>query len=309
VVYLAAPKPHAGAPRDQVDRDRAGFDNLRVTVTSADGSQLGARDIRVAIFNRLVTVLTHTNGRSNLVRALYDSVQQWFPGTAVLASDDSVQPTELAQRMPVGPSMNWVPVPVDAGLSLARNTLVKAATTPFVYLMDDDFTLGPHSHLDVLLEVLQTSGFDIASAVIPQDIANFVHFRGFVQVVGKDLQLRPGDYGRVEGCLHVDFTPNVFMARRTSLMRSPWDDELKLGEHEDFFLRAKAAGMRVLSCDHVEITHNQDKWWDRSATKDAQYADRRTRVFEFFKKVLRKHKLQRLDSFGVIHAHLDENGK
>jgi hypothetical protein len=160
--------------------------------------------------------------------------------------------------------------------------------------------LGENSNLDVLLQVLHATGFDIASALIPADVEALVDFRGLVDATETDLRLRPGNKGQVHGCLHVEFTPNVFMGRRASLMRSPWDPELKLGEHEDFFLRAKEAGFRVLSCDYVEVVHMQDKWWVPSETNDTVYAERRRRVYEFMKRSLQKHGLQRLNSFGIV---------
>lgn len=277
-----------------------GIDTLALSLQLPDESLLASASVDVGVFNRLVTVMTHTNGRSRLVAGLYASIQERFPGTELLVSDDSAPGHEIDGRPPLGTYMRWVPVPADCGLSLARNTLVAAARTPYVYLLDDDFVLGENSHLDVLLQVLHATGFDIASALIPADVESLVDFRGLVDATETDLRLRPGNKGQVHGCLHVEFTPNVFMGRRASLMRSPWDPELKLGEHEDFFLRAKQAGFRVLSCDYVEVVHKQDKWWVPSETKDAVYADRRRRVYEFMKRSLQKHGLQRLNSFGII---------
>jgi hypothetical protein len=192
-----------------------------------------------------------------MVQSLYDSVQKWFPGTAVLASDGSQAADQIAS--PFGDCMSWVPVPPGAGVSLARNTLVKAATTPFVLLIDDDGKIGPLSHLDLLLEVLHTSGFEIAGAGPSQDAAGLVNSRKFGQAQDRHMQQQPKGRDRVEGCLHTDSIPQVFMARRAALLRSPWDPNLETGAHEDFTARAKAAGLRALSCDYVQVMQQQDK--------------------------------------------------
>jgi len=226
-------------------------DRLFVSVVAPSGRPLREANITVLLFNRLVTVLVHTSGRAPMIQSLYDSVQMWFPGTTVLASDGSQAAGQTAS--PLGDCMSWVTVPPGAGASLARNTLVMAATTPFVLVIDDDWKLGPLSHLDVLLEVLHTSGFDIAGAGSPQDAAGLINSREFDRAEGRHMQQPSRGHERVEGCLRTDTTPQVFMARRSALLRSAWDLDLKTGEHEDFSVRAKAAGLRALSCDYVQV--------------------------------------------------------
>jgi GT2 family glycosyltransferase len=282
---------------------------LTVSVQSGPSVMMRVR-VPVLVFPRLVTVVTHTAGRVPGIKAMYESVQRWYPGTRLIASDDSKRPDE-AMEQPVGPLQTWLRMPVDTGLAGGRNCLLEAVATPYVYLMDDDFTVQADSHLDLLLAALATSDFDIASAVIPQDIAAFVHFRGFINATADgDMRLRYGMYGRAAaGCAHVDFVPNVFMAKRAALLRSPWDAYFKLGEHEDFFVRAKEAGVRVLSCDHVNIHHNQFQWWrpsESNTEEESRYAQRRFRVYSFFVASLRKHGLKRLDSFGTIQQDLSK---
>jgi len=143
-----------------------GVDTVRVLLW-AGKKLVVVRRVPVMVFSRLVTVMTHTAGRVPGIKAMYDSLQRWFPGTRLLASDDSKQPNEQLEE-PVGPLQQWLRLPPDTGLAGARNALINAIFTPYVYLMDDDFTVQADSHLDLLLTALATSDFDIASAVIPQ---------------------------------------------------------------------------------------------------------------------------------------------
>lgn len=272
-------------------------DVLHIFVISGSfGSVIASTSLPILIFNRLVTFMTHTSGRKTHVQNMYESIQHWFPGTQLVASDDHMEgETQSLPAVPLGPQMRWIPVPLDCGLSFGRNTLLRAASTRFVQLLDDDFTLGPTSHLDRLLSILFKSKFHIASPVIfPTE-----KFRGLISTSDGDLNLEPGEHGAVEGCLHVDFVPNVFMGERLKLLDVGWDPELKLGEHEEFFLRAKEAGILVLSCDNIEVIHNQGK---AMATAGAAYAERRKRVFDFFRQALRKHGLKRLLLFGGVVA-------
>jgi glycosyltransferase involved in cell wall biosynthesis len=232
---------------------------------------------------------------------LYDSVQRWYPGTPVIVSDDS---QEFALAGWEAPFLRVFPLSYDSGLSFARNSLLREATTEYVFVIDDDFIFTQTSNLDVLLKLLESSPFDVAAAVIPADEELYkISFRGLLSTRGGTLELSAGSRGSSFGCLHVDFTPNVFLARRTVLLLLGWDPNLKLGEHEEFFLRAQAAGVRILSCSYAEVQHNQRLWWKEEAGAD-NYVEKRKRVYEFLQAALRKHNLQRLVSFGNLVTEL-----
>jgi GT2 family glycosyltransferase len=242
-------------------------------------------------------------GRADPVRKLFASVQRWYPGTPVIVSDDS---KEFALAGWEAPALRVLPLMFDGGLSFARNALLRAATTEYVFMIDDDFSIVQESNLDVLLKLLETSAsaFDVAATVIPADEALYnISFRGLLTTRDGTLELSPGNHGSRFGCLHVDFTPNVFLARQTVLLSLGWDPNLKLGEHEEFFLRAQAAGVRILSCSYAEVRHNQRLWWKEEAGTDP-YVEKRKRVYEFLRAALRKHNLHRLVSFGSLVTEL-----
>lgn len=232
---------------------------------------------------------------------LYASVQRWYPGTPVIVSDDSQESALTGWK---APALRILPLSFDCGLSFARNELLRAATTEYVFMIDDDFTFTQASNLDVLLKILEASSFDVAAAVIPADEELYkLSFRGLLTTRDGTLELSAGSHGSSFGCLHVDFTPNVFLARRTALLFSGWDPNLKLGEHEEFFFRAQAAGVRILSCSYAEVQHNQRLWWKEEAGTDP-YVEKRKRVYTFLQAALRKHNLRRLVSFGNIVTEL-----
>ena len=281
-------------------------DKLTIRLTSGHVERLLQESISILIFSRLVTVITHTHGRLGPVQRMYDSIQTWYPGTRLLVSDDGGN-NDVKSGFEA-PFASVIQLPFDAGLSAGRNTLVATATTPYVFLLDDDFTVSDATHLDYLLRVLEADApggrYHFASTVIPADVESFAfHFRGLMETHYGDLVLSPGSYGTAFGCTHVDFVPNVFMARRSTLKHVRWDPDLKLGEHEEFFLRAKKSGVRILSCDHAEVEHHQLTWWTGTPPlRDAAYVEKRKRVYEFFKLALRKAGLKRLVSFGSVMA-------
>lgn len=263
-----------------------------------------SRTVDVFVFHRLVTVITHTHGRVANVLELHDSVQKWFPGTAVIASEDTgaALPTEESHIFASGSAtLRWLRQPHDCGLSYARNTMMLLAPTPFVQLLDDDFTLDEQSHLDVLLERLLTNDdVAIAGPIIPADIAKGWHFQGLIKASNGALELARGNHGYVNGCDRVDYVPNVFLARKSMLLAvdGGWDPQLKLGEHEEFFWRLSKTGFGVLSCRFVGVTHNQFQWW--SAPRTQPYVKNRQRVYDYYGIALKKHNLSRLVSGGYV---------
>lgn len=140
--------------------------------------------------------------------------------------------------------------------------------------------------------------FDIAGGKNPVDEGKFgLDFCGIMKLKGKTLHLEPGIYGTHADCNHVDFVPNIFLGRTSTFKQKiQWDELLKLGEHEDFFLRAKELGVKTLTCPSVTFLHDQvDHWLKRD-----KYEVKRSRVYDFWRLSLRKHGLEKLSSFGRI---------
>lgn len=72
--------------------------------------------------------------------------------------------------------------------------------------------------------------------------------------------MRYGDYGPFSdfpACRAVDVVANFFIAKTEKIRALRWDGDLKLGEHQDFFLRAKQAGLKVATCSDVKVYHKQ----------------------------------------------------
>lgn len=253
--------------------------------------------ISLPIFHRLVTIVTHTHGRLEKVGELHKSVEKWFPGTQVIASDDSGGPVPN-----VTDTLTWLRLPSDAGLAAGRNALLRAAKTLYVQLLDDDFVLNAQSHLDLSAERLELfRHVGIVGAVIPADIAKGWRFQGVISASKGALILQRGNRGYLDGCDRVDYVPNVFMARRQAIIDAGgWDDELKLGEHEEFFWRMKAARkFEILSCQFVGVQHNQFHWWEQmnstvASKRQQDYVASRKRIYSFYAIALKKHRFKRL---------------
>ena len=112
---------------------------------------------------------------------------------------------------------------------------------------------------------------------------------GTMHVIDGAVFLDHSAHGASFGCLHVDVVPNVLLARASALARVQWDERLKLAEHQDFFLRAKAANLTTLYCgESLQVNHQQGR------RKSAEYKALRQREVLFASQWLHRAGFSRL---------------
>jgi hypothetical protein len=131
------------------------------------------------------------------------------------------------------------------------------------------------AHTDSRSQTIVSSGMDIVAGDVGNEFASFMLFNvtdrvathmqrllvrtavppeGFATPpeVAARLQtvaLRDATTGAViPQCFRADMVDNFFIARTDAVRSVLWDERLLVGEHEDFFLRARAAGLRVAYC-------------------------------------------------------------
>ena len=314
---------------------RTSIDTLTIDLTS--DTETVSNSVSILIFARWVSVLTKTMGtpdRWPVLQRLTASVEKYFPGTEVHIASDSGQEFDKSRLL------NFTLIDTisghrlmrsvlihnmleDSGLSACRNYLVNHISTPFFFLLDDDFTIEDDSHLDHLLELIYTHGqIDIIAGKIPEDVLTFHDYTGFFLLYNETLELvhevpdemadealfrsstdEDENLDMINVCRRVDFVPNVFMGRTSSIRSVGWDEQLKLGEHEDFFLRLGRANRIVFTCDHIQVHHHQQPWWTQLKNP---YYQRRARVYQYYKNMLVKNGLKRIITFDQTNLDLDE---
>ncbi|KAJ3196273.1 hypothetical protein HK101_009538 [Irineochytrium annulatum] len=270
-------------------------------LSEADGEDGVSLAIPVYNVNALATIMVKTMSRIDKVFQLVRSAAVHYPNISIIVTDDGPDSDKYEKEGPKR-GLYYLPLPYDVGLSAGRNRMVSRVKTEYVLTLDDDFILESDSVIEQLIHALEIPDahgrtFDIAAAKNPADEGRFeLDFCGIMTVTpSKALTLGPGDHGTHQGCHHVDFVPNLFVAR-TALLRDrlKWDELLKLGEHEDFFFRAKSLGVRTLTCPGVAFHHEQSPHW----LMRTDYDRMRSRVYDFLRLSLRKHGLLKLVSFG-----------
>ncbi|KAJ3080438.1 Beta-1,4 N-acetylgalactosaminyltransferase 1 [Quaeritorhiza haematococci] len=266
---------------------------------------LATQSVTIPVYDipSLVTIIVKTVGRLDKVISLVTSARKYYPSISIIVADDA---EDMIRPEGMSRGFYYLPIATDAGLSAGRNRMIERVTSEYFLTLDDDFILDATSRLGTLIHALDsapTTGtnkkrFDIAAGKNPVDEGKFgFDYCGMLTIRDKTLHLEPGTYGSHATCHHVDFVPNIFLGRTSTFKTTiQWDELLKLGEHEDFFLRAKRLGVKTLTCPGVTFTHDQVPHW----LKRNKYERMRSRVYDFWKLSLRKHGLVKMVSFGKV---------
>jgi len=209
-----------------------------------------------------------------LARALA-SIRKVYPHIPILIADDSRSPQESLSSMD---GVSVLPMPFDSGMSAGRNHMVSACQTPFIVLMDDDFIFTEETDLGKLVQTLVDGPYDIAAGHLRLEGGREQHYEGFMVSRDKTLYLfRAEAKGDPIPC---EIVLNFFAARIDALRRCQWDEELKICEHEDYFWRAKGAGIRVAYTPGVWAWHQREKPGEYGKYRNLRIRDMRGRAME-----------------------------
>ncbi len=240
-----------------------------------------------------VAILLTTFLRDDLLKSTVQSIVTRMPAWCCLYIGDqnpSKDKEYYFNRLSGGTdSIKYYPISYDAGLSYTRNQLVSSAynskieyvvlTSDSIEFTDDTFKFYPlFSYLDI--DPNAVVGFKLHGR-IPWE------YNICIDPVAKQFVLTPSrSYTEYNGfkLKQVDMVRNFFVARTDALCKVRWDNELKLSEHEDFFVRLKYTGYKVAYTEDISASYVN--------SKPPAYNKLRNRMYgEFRKKLLKKYNL------------------
>lgn len=179
--------------------------------------------------------------------------------------------------------ITYYSLPYDCGLSYARNYLVDEANnigSEYCFLIADSQEFIAKYDTKIIIDFLES---DKDNALV-----------GFV---GKpkpdpywkwDIELVPNQYFLLSNPKRdsieykgynfqpVDVVQNFFIAKTKVLLDSPWDNELKLTEHEDMFYRLKQKRYKIYFNDSIEYRYIKD-------ISNSDYNNMRSRIYNIYK--------------------------
>jgi glycosyltransferase involved in cell wall biosynthesis len=266
-----------------------------------------------------ISILIKTFKRPDNLKRLLSSLQQLKCTLPIFIADDSPESyeTEIKKLFPQL-NLHYNVLPFDTGLSEGRNILLRQVTTPYFLLCDDDFIFDKRSRVLWMKEQLKKNDLDILGGVFfeyrPKTLwdrrwyiqkhrllkrniivpaTTIYNYYGSYQINGKICTIsRPIYKPPITRC---DFCHNYFIGRTQSVLNTGgWKKELKVGEHEHFFIKAKMHGLKVATTQEAGIFHGN--FYDTLN----DYLDFRTREPQFKVNVLGEFGIEEVANYKEI---------
>lgn len=204
-----------------------------------------------------------THERPAVCQRLVDSILYHYPDAEIFVCDDSRDPHEYEG------AVNVPATAYDIGLSAKRNLLVQSTDHPYLFVWDDDYVCTSNANVEGFLELLlsvEMAGI-VAGEWTLESGARNVWFAGPLIPDGAVIRLIPpqdppqtATTGAGDVRYHrVDLAPNWFLADRRTLRACPWDEELKLNEHLEYFARLCALRGKT----YPDASERERRWADR----------------------------------------------
>lgn len=229
-----------------------------------------------------LTILIKTLEReAHLIQLLHSIKKYGFTGKIIIADDSHIPYGDRIRSKFPDLSITYLELPYDTGTAEGRNRMLELVQTPYFLLCDDDFIFDRRARIPLMKKLLNAYNLDILGGVFLQHnrktrIGQFLlrlnkylnrykwvlpSFQSFEYHAGlfieKDkISLFPVEYHNpVTPC---DLTHNFFLAS-TEKVKSfgGWNPVLKGGEHQNFFIRAKLAGLKVGTTRKCGVIHDQ----------------------------------------------------
>lgn len=278
-----------------------------------------------------ITIIIKTFIRIKCVERLLNSIKKSFSKCPIIICDDSenakVNKENILKKFS-DLRINYIVAEENIGLSKGRNILVQNVKTKYFLLCDDDFVFYKKTNILLAKKILEDRNYDILGGLCLHAYRiNFgsrtekfelfmrklqkkfnsyrkVGYRGDINLKDKEviININKIKYNSKE-IYDTDICENFFLARTDVVKKVLWCDKLKLNEHEDFFIRAKKANLKIGVTPVFKVYHYPET--------DINF--KKHRKVDYYKEVLLNNNLEKLkiyrNNVGVIQTYIYKNNE
>lgn len=200
-----------------------------------------------------VTFMFKSFERQKLAKRLYKSIRKFYPNAKIIIADDSSSPLTLKDD-----HLTVLQLPFNSGLSYGLNRALQKVKTPYLMKLDDDCILTQKSDIIGQLSFLKKHneidlvGFGILSFIQCQSpVKDFIkYFQESMYLAPKPLKIP--HMTQIDGThIVVGKSPNIFLARTHKIREVGWDDNIRMMDHKEFFIRAAGNLVATVAMDTV----------------------------------------------------------
>ncbi len=250
--------------------------------------------------------------RPEALRRLLLSIAKYYPSANVYVADQSEKfdrdfyKTLRAELLDAGMQkrVSFERLPFDCGLSYARNHLVLTTPNKYKLILDDDMEFSEETDIKKFIQLMEMDkGIGIVGGSLKQ-LGQEVHFE-FNFRREKDALYHENDGDRWKRYQGIKYKAtgcvlNFALMKRELFNLINWDQNLKVTEHLDFYIRMQNVHYRILYTPEVVINHPPHE-------RNEEYKAMRTRT-EFLNMMMRKHGLKKIKYLNGQVTELDQEG-
>ena len=172
----------------------------------------------------------------------------------ILIADDSAnkykeQNKSIVHEISTGKiDINILDLEFDSGLSRGRNEIVKNTKTDYLMILDDSRYFKNNLPISEMLNFLENSKYNLIFGKIENRPCGGYHYTCLFDKIANNQivckKLRKITSNIFKEIYETNLGLNVFIAETHTLKKTLWREELKLGEHELFFIDYYEKGYR-----------------------------------------------------------------
>lgn len=231
--------------------------------------------------NELTIIIKTFSRKKSLINLLKSLIKNNITEYKILILDDSkVNSKQDIENQFNHLNIKYIVTEFDIGLSRGRNILLNNVETPYFLLCDDDYIFDKRCNLVKALEVLKENEYDILGGRYynnfginnffeflvtlrhPKRLYNYIlkkeiisDYCGKFELKGDVLELKIKKEETKE-LIVSDIVNNFFIGKTEAVKKiGGWLEELKVGEHEEFFYRAKLNKLKIGFYKNFAIGH------------------------------------------------------
>lgn len=233
-----------------------------------------------------LTIIIKTFERKDSLFRLLKSIEKTYKELKIIIVDDSKKSykKEILKKYQNILNIEYYILDFDSGLSKGRNFLLNKVKTKYFLLCDDDFEIYEKTDLrNAYLKIekynLDILGGSYSNILAPTTIINILKilkkpkrilnyffkkgesylYNAKIEINGNDIYIDRKDtfYFKKEDVYITDMVQNFFIGKTESIKKiSGWQpEEVKMGEHSIFFIRAKQSKLKIGFLENFYINH------------------------------------------------------
>lgn len=250
---------------------------------------LHSKDYNIDTKSYNVAYVCTTIRRNNCMKKTIKSIQTWCPNIKIYVADQNT-PNATMLKFYEDHNVEYYFTEFNSGLAWNRNFLVSKVQEPYVFIGDDDITFTEETNIKTMEDIL-TENEEIG--IVGGSLKNTPRYDKrliwdnknkkvyMIQVEEVKNKTKKGNIFTL-----VDLVLNFFLAKTEVLKECKWDNDLKLCEHLEYFLRFKETKWKVAFTPEVIAIHDRGRPGD--------YAKFRGQSKKYLKIMMKKYGIDSL---------------